>query len=98
MMAAAARPRIQAGEVLPAAPGRDNTVRLWLWLPLTPLFWLLSPFALLLAPLFWLWLPPARRPAHPYAAAVALGGLLVSLGGTVVDIHTPGARVFIRIF
>jgi hypothetical protein len=73
-------------------------VRLRLWLPLTPLFWLLSPFALLLAPLLWVWLPASERPARPYAAAVALGGLLVALGGTVVDIDAPGARVLIRIF
>jgi hypothetical protein len=73
-------------------------VRLRLWLPLTPLFWLLSPFALLLAPLLWVWLPASERPSRPYAAAVALGGLLVALGGTVVDIDAPGARVLIRIF
>lgn len=75
-----------------AAPRR---VRVWLWLPLTPLFWLLSPLALLLAPLIWLALP--RRPANPFVPAIALGRVLVSLGGTVVDIDTAGARVFIHI-
>jgi hypothetical protein len=71
-------------------------VRLRLWLPLTPLFWLLSPFALLLAPFVWIAFP--QRPRNPFSAAFALGGVLISLGGTVIDIRAPGARLFIRIF
>ncbi|HEY4029255.1 MAG TPA: hypothetical protein VGM25_02845 [Caulobacteraceae bacterium] len=97
MMAASAPSRVRTGELLPARPCR-RTVRVRLWLPLTPLFWLLSPLALLLAPFVWVCLPPGVRPARPYAAAIALGGLLVSVGGTVVDVHAPGARVNIRIF
>jgi hypothetical protein len=97
MMAASASASVHTGEALPANAGR-KTVRLWFWLPLTPLFWLLSPFALLLAPLVWVWLPRDKRPPRPWAAAIALGRLLVSLGGTVIQIHAPGARLHIRIF
>lgn len=92
MMAVTAPTTIQS----PAAAPRDKTVRVWLWLPLTPLFWLLAPFALLFAPVVWLGTP--RRSGNPYAIALAIGRVLVSLGGTVVDVEAPGARVFIRIF
>jgi hypothetical protein len=68
-----------------------------LWLPVTALFWILSPFPLLLAPLAWL-APAPYRPANPYAAVFAVGRLLVSLGGTVVDVDTPDALVRIRLF
>ena len=88
----------QSPDRAPTAVRPHKPVRLRLWLPLTPLFWLLSPFALLLAPFLWICVPPAQRPANPYVAALALGGMLVSLGGTVVDIDAPGARVLIRIF
>jgi hypothetical protein len=81
----------------PTAVKPEKPVRLWLWLPLTPLFWLLSPFAMLFAPIVWLGLPPPR-PRNPYAAAFALGRMLVSLGGTIIDVEAPGARLFIRIF
>jgi len=87
----------RAGALTPAAPGR-RPVRLWLWLPLTPLFWLLSPLALIFAPVLWVCLPAGRRPANPFVAAIALGGLLVSLGGTIVDVDAPGVHLFIRIF
>jgi hypothetical protein len=67
-----------------------------LWLPLTPLFLLLAPFALLLAPLGYF----APRPYgdRPFAAVLGVGALLLSLGGTVVDVDTPEALVRIRIF
>ena len=82
----------------PSAVTAHRPVRLWLWLPLTPLFWLLSPLALLIAPFLWAWLPRDQRPRRPYACAIAFGGLLVSLGGLVIDIRAPGARLSIRIF
>jgi len=78
-----------------AAPPRPRTV-VRLWLPLTPLFLLLSPFPLLLAPLAWL-APPAFRPGNPYAAALALGRLLLSLGGTIVHVDTADALISLRI-
>lgn len=90
--------RARASAPLTPAAADRRPVRLWLWLPLTPLFLLLAPFALLLAPFIWLGLPAAARPRSPYAAAIAIGGVLLSLGGTVVAIDAPGARLFIRIF
>jgi len=66
-----------------------------LWLPLTPLFWLLSPFAILLAPL--LVLAPPLRGMNPYAAVVAIGRVLTSIGGTVIHVDTHDARIRIRI-
>jgi hypothetical protein len=72
-------------------------VRLRLWLPLTPLFWALAPLALLFAPFVWIAVPKDRRPSNPYAAAIALGVVLVSLSGTVIDVSTRDARIFIRI-
>jgi hypothetical protein len=91
MMAITAHSPVQAAPAAPAKP-----VRLWLWLPLTPLFWLLSPLALLFAPFVWIATP--RRHPNPFAAAFAIGAVLVSLGGTIIDIEAPGARLFIRIF
>ena len=92
MMAATAPNTLRSNETR-AAPARP--VRLWLWLPLTPLFWLLSPFALLFAPFVWLGAP--RRTRNPWVWAIAIGRVLVSLGGVVVDIDAPGARLVIRI-
>jgi hypothetical protein len=94
MMAAAAHNAARSGEVRPAPS--SGRVRLRLWLPLTPLFWLLSPFALLFAPFVWLGTP--RRTRNPWVWAIAIGRVLVSLGGVVVDIDAPGARLFIRVF
>ena len=76
-------------------PARRVT-RIGLWLPLTPLFWLLSPLAVLLAPLLVLASP--LRGLNPYAAVAALGRVLISLGGTVVDVDTHDAHIRIRIF
>jgi hypothetical protein len=78
-----------------APPRRRVVVRLWL--PVTPLFWLLSPIPLALAPLAYL-APPKVRPANPYAAVLAIGRLLTSVGGTVVHVDTPDALVSIRLF
>lgn len=78
----------------PARPPRRVVIRLWL--PVTPLFWILSPFPLALAPLAYL-APPAFRPRNPYAAALAIGRVLTSIGGTLVHVDTPDALVSIRI-
>lgn len=69
--------------------------RIALWLPLTPLFWLLSPFAILLAPL--LVLAPPLRGMNSYAAVVAIGRVLTSIGGTVIQVDAHDARIRIRI-
>lgn len=73
-----------------------SPTRIGLWLPLTPLFWLLAPFALLLSPL--LLLAPPFRGANPFVAAAIVGQVLISLSGTEVDVDTHDVRIRIRIF
>ena len=89
---------VRTGELLPPkSAARPRRVQLRLWLPLTPLFVLLSPFALLLAPFAWIAIPRGQRPPNPYAAAIALGGVLLALGGLKVDIDARAARILIVI-
>lgn len=92
---AAARPQkaYRAGGGRPAR--RRVVVRLWV--PTTAIFCMLAPVPLLLAPLAWL-SPPAVRSRNPYAAVLAIGRTLIALGGTLVDIDTPDARVRVRLF
>jgi len=78
----------------PPMPRRRIVLRLWL--PLTPLFLLLAPFALLLAPLFYF--APRSAGLRPIAGALGIGRVLLSLGGTDVDVDAPGVRVQIKIF
>ena len=72
---------------------RRTVVRLWV--PATLVFLLLAPFAFLLAPLIYLAPRPYR--VSPLATVLGLGQLLLSLGGTVVDVDAPDALVRIRI-
>ena len=67
-----------------------------LYLPLTPIALLLAPFALLLALLCLPIWPLAR--VNPFAAAIAIGRLLLAMGGTEVRVDAPSAFVRIRIF
>lgn len=76
-------------------PTHRTVVRLWV--PVTAIFWILSPIPLLFAPLAY-FAPAYFRPANPYAAVLAIGRLLISLGGTVVDVDTPDCLVRIRLF
>ena len=76
-------------------PTHRTVVRLWA--PVTAIFWILSPVPLLFAPLAY-FAPAYYRPANPYAAVLAIGRLLISLGGTVVDVDTPDCLVRIRLF
>jgi hypothetical protein len=76
-------------------PARGPT-RVALWLPLTPLFVLLAPFALTLSLLGYL-VPPRLRP-DPVQTALAIGAVLLSLGGTQVLVDCADAKVRIRIF
>jgi len=87
--------RPAAAQVTPLRPARQRTV-VRLWLPLTLLFLLLAPFVLLLAPL--LYFAPRPYSLRPFATVAALGVVLLSLGGTVVDVDTPDALVRIRVF
>ncbi len=75
-------------------PRRRVVVRLWL--PLTLVFLILSPFAILLSPL--IWLAPRPYGDRPFATVMGLGALLLSLGGTVVEVDTPEALIRIRVF
>jgi hypothetical protein len=57
---------------------------------------LLAPFALIAAPL--LTLVPATRTIAPYRAALAVGSVLLSLSGTLVEVNTDSTALHIRIF
>lgn len=83
----------RAGPVALPGPPRRTVVRLWL--PLTPLFWLLAPFVLAIAPLGYL--VPARLRPDPFFAAFAVGELLLALSGTDILVDTADAHVRIRI-
>ena len=87
-------PREIARSAEPPAPPPRTIVRLWL--PLTPLFLVLAPFAVLLAPLGYF--APARYRVRPFATVFGLGRLLMSLSGTLVHVDTPDALVTIRLF
>lgn len=76
--------------------GARAPARVSLWLPITPLFGALAPFAMLLAPLLLL-APPMWR-VNPYEAAFAIGRVLLSLGGTEIDVDAHDARIRILIF
>ena len=78
-----------------AEPTPVARTRISLWLPLTPLFWLLAPFAMVLSPL--ILLAPPFWGANPYATAYAIGRVLIALSGTDIDIDAPDARVRIKI-
>ena len=70
-------------------------VTIRLWIPLTPLLGLLSPFVMLASPLARL----GRRTRHTptVRAAWALGAVLMSLSGTSVNVETPRATIRIYI-
>jgi len=85
--------QIRVLEPMAAPPLRRTRIRLWL--PLTPLFWILAPFAFLLAPLLLL-APPMWR-TNPYVTVAAIGRVLTAMGGTLVDVDTPDARIRIKI-
>ena len=78
-----------------AEPAPHRRTRISLWLPLTPIFWMLAPFAMLLAPLILL-APPLWR-VNPYVTVYAVGRVLIALGGTDIDVDAPDARVRIKI-
>ena len=77
----------------PMPPPSRTVVRLWL--PLTALFLLLAPFALLLCPI--LYFVPRPWSLSPLATVLAVGRLLLALGGTDVDVRTPDAIVRLKI-
>jgi hypothetical protein len=84
------RPRDQSGQPAP------RRVRISLWIPVTLVFALLAPFAVLALP--FLYLTPRNLLPNPAAALFGLGALLLSLGGTVVEVDTADAYVRLRLF
>jgi hypothetical protein len=70
-------------------------VTIRLWIPLTPLLGLMSPFVMLASPFARL----GRRTRHvpTVRAAWALGAVLMSLSGTSVNVETPRATIRIHI-
>jgi hypothetical protein len=86
----------RAREHRAGARGRPRgPVSIRLWLPLTPLFLLFAPFALVLAPLGYL-APPSVRP-DPFRAVLAVGAVLLALGGTDIRVDAADAHVRIKI-
>jgi hypothetical protein len=70
-------------------------VTIRLWIPLTLLLGLLSPFVMLASPFVRI----GRRTRHvpTVRAAWALGAVLMSLSGTAVSVETPRATIRIHI-
>jgi hypothetical protein len=79
------------------APTRARRARLWLPLPLTIVWVLLAPFALILSLFTW-WLPDRYAPLRGPRAAIAVGYLLLSLSGTIIEVRDDRTDVFILIF
>ncbi|MFI4964787.1 MAG: hypothetical protein ACHP9T_05405 [Caulobacterales bacterium] len=83
-----------------AEPDHRRSVRLRLWLPLSALWVLLSPLAILAIPLLGaagIGAAGARRRIRPVATVVGLGGLLFAMSGTLIEIEAPGVSVNIRL-
>ena len=72
---------------------RRKTVRLWL--PLTALLLVLSPFAMLLA--LRAFVPAAIFGMNSFVVALRLGGVLMAIGGTLVEVQAADADVRIKI-
>jgi polyferredoxin len=77
-----------------SAPVRRT--RLWLPLPLSFLWVLLAPFAMVLS--LFAWVAPPRYRVNGPAAAIAIGSALFALSGTLIEIKSPDADIFILIF
>jgi hypothetical protein len=75
----------------PPAPKPPVVVRLWL--PVTPLFLLLSPVPILAIPL--LYLIPVRQ-MNWTAAVFGVGRLLLAVGGVDIDVKTRDAVVRLK--
>ena len=94
----AALPMPQEGQepirVTPTLPAQP--FRLGLWIPTTAIFLLLAPFPILALPLFYL--APRRVLPDPFGLVFGVGRLLLSLGGAVIEVKAPDARIRIRLF
>ena len=81
------------GTIAVAGASAPRSIRLWL--PLTPLALLLGPLAMIAAP--FVVLSRRGRRINPVRAAWSLGGVLLALSGTQIDVDTPAVRIRIRI-
>lgn len=79
--------------VEPESPARPY--RLWLPLPLTIVWVLLAPAAMVVSMFAWV-VPKPYRVNGP-AAALAIGGVLFALSGTRIEVKTRDADIFILI-
>ena len=83
-----------AGDASAIEPSKRT--RLWLPLPLSFLWLLLSPFALVLS--LFAWVAPPRYRVNGPAAAIAIGSALFALSGTLIEVKSADADIFILIF
>jgi hypothetical protein len=83
-----------ASEASQLAP--PKRVRLWLPLPLSFLWVLLAPFAMILS--LFAWVAPPRYRVNGPLAAIRIGALLFSLSGTLIEVKSAEADIFILIF
>jgi hypothetical protein len=87
--------------VVPMAPAAPVAAydapqtRIWLPLPLSVLWVVLAPFALLLS--LFAWVAPSPYRINGPLAAATVGAFLFSLSGTVVEVRNPRADIFILI-
>ena len=86
---------LTTAETSPLANAPKRT-RLWLPLPLSFLWLLLSPFALILS--LFAWVAPQRYRVNGPAAAIAIGSALFALSGTLIEVKSADADIFILIF
>ena len=82
--------------IAPQIPAQAEPFRLGLWIPSTAIFLLLAPFPILALPL--LYLAPRRVLPDPLGLVLGVGRLLLALGGTVIEVEAPDARIRIRLF
>lgn len=83
--------------ITPAKPRpRRRPFKLSLWLPVSLLFILLAPFALLAIPVLWLVAPMGRSNWAPPVFAV--GAALMALHGTRIEIRNPDINLSIELF
>jgi len=80
----------------PTAVAPRKRTRLWLPVPLSFLWLLLSPFALVLS--LFAWVAPPRYRVNGPAAAIAIGSALFALSGTLIEVKSADADIFILIF
>ena len=86
--------------LVPARPRGSNAttskrLRLRLWAPLSLLWVLLAPFALILAAAAEF--TPLADQIPPFLAVRRLGEVLFALSGTLVEVDTPTALISVRI-